>query len=691
MSGFLCSMVGASFTVVAAAEVLRSKKSITAVGNAQIDTAQSKFSGSALLCDGTGDYVRSPAGTQWDFGTGSFTIEYFIRFNAINTLYVPIALRTSASILNGEWWCEITAAENKMYWGFKNYAGTQYYVNLALAGTAFATGQWYHIALVNNAGTAQMYVNGTATGTTTALSGSFGISTTDLWVGAGAGAYSVNGWMDEVRISNTARYTAGFTPTTTPFVNDANTLLLIHANGTDASTFFEDDNGVRAPIGLIANNQVQISTAQSKFGGSSILFDGNNDFVSLPSGIPDVTASNFTFECWARFDILPHNQTLSGGGYIMLAVGGSADYMLISREGVSGSQVSLSFANVGQYASFTKSGVNYAINTWYHIAFVRTSGVVKAFFNGTELTTFRNDSGFTNSGRTQNIYIGRIGTFIDERGSMDGYLDEIRVSNSARYTADFTPSTTPFVNDANTLLLIHADGTNASTVFLDDNGVGRSQNNGRRNSSPVISTTRSKFGGSSIYLPSDYVTFANEIIFPDNQDFTWEFWVNEDVVQNCKYIGGQTAGDIFIGHDSYGNDTYNNRLAVGVVAVGWYMDFGVTLAADTWYHICVQRSGDTVYGYTDGTLRVTHTGYLANYSWSWRNLQLSGERDGLTLMNGYQDEIRFSNIVRYATAGFTAPTAPFQNDANTVLLIHGDGTNNSTVFTDDNGIAPYTP
>ena len=54
------------------------------------------------------------------------------------------------------------------------------------------------------------------------------------------------------------------------------------------------------------------------------------------------------------------------------------------------------------------------------------------------------------------------------------------------------------------------------------------------------------------------------------------------------------------------------------------------------------------------------------------------------------EEIRFSKTARY-TANFTAPTAPFQNDANTVLLIHGDGTNNSTVFTDDNGIAPYTP
>ena len=68
-----------------------------------------------------------------------------------------------------------------------------------------------------------------------------------------------------------------------------------------------------------------------------------------------------------------------------------------------------------------------------------------------------------------------------------------------------------------------------------------------------------------------------------------------------------------------------------------------------------------------------------------------GAWDGVQyFLNAHIDEFRISNSARY-TAGFTAPTAPFQNDANTVLLIHADGTDASTVFFDDNGIAPYTP
>jgi hypothetical protein len=66
--------------------------------------------------------------------------------------------------------------------------------------------------------------------------------------------------------------------------------------------------------------------------------------------------------------------------------------------------------------------------------------------------------------------IGEINSSFGLTGfGVKGYLDEFRISNSARYTANFTAPTTAFTNDANTLLLIHANGTNASTTFTDDN------------------------------------------------------------------------------------------------------------------------------------------------------------------------------------------------------------------------------
>ena len=98
-----------------------------------------------------------------------------------------------------------------------------------------------------------------------------------------------------------------------------------------------------------------------------------------------------------------------------------------------------------------------AINTWYHFAVCRSGSTLRIFRNGTQIYTGTNTNNYF---ITTTAYVGNI---------FNGYIDELRVSNSARYTANFTAPTTAFVNDANTVLLIHANGTNGSTTFTDDN------------------------------------------------------------------------------------------------------------------------------------------------------------------------------------------------------------------------------
>ena len=106
-----------------------------------------------------------------------------------------------------------------------------------------STGSWQHIAWVRNGSSFKIYIDGTEEGSGT---GSPSIQQINSVVGAqdSAGANGFIGNIDEIRISDTARYTSGFTPSTEPFQNDANTLLLLHCNGTDGSTTFIDDNGV---------------------------------------------------------------------------------------------------------------------------------------------------------------------------------------------------------------------------------------------------------------------------------------------------------------------------------------------------------------------------------------------------------------------------------------------------------------
>jgi hypothetical protein len=65
-------------------------------------------------------------------------------------------------------------------------------------------------------------------------------------------------------------------------------------------------------------------------------------------------------------------------------------------------------------------------------------------------------------------------------------------------------------------------------------------------------------------------------------------------------------------------------------------------------------------------------------------LVIGAQYNGTTAFNGYVDDFRVTKGLARYTATFTAPTAAFANDANTVLLLHCEGANASTSFPDDN-------
>jgi hypothetical protein len=456
----LCSMVGATFTVAATGQVLRAKKTITAVGNAQVDTAQSQFGGASALFDGTGDYltVTNIAGGITD----DQTFEFWIRFANLPT---SGGFRMVAGDGGGARYLGLLNDGGTYRWEV-SFSDGQYVERFT---TSVSTNTWYHVALTKSGSTLKMYQAGSAL--TSAVSFNTMAPEKTLFV-AGTnyiGSWNTdsnffNGHMDEIRVSNNVRYTTTFTPSTTPFIDDSNTVLLIHANGTDASTVFEDDNGIgRSPVGIYGNGNAQVDTAQSKFGEASLLLDGTGDFLELV-GVNISRSDNFTCEAWIRLAALPGTNSFS---MLLSGVGGGEQYMSIKN--ISGTYVSDIVVNNGttvREEDYTISSIS--TNTWYHWAIVKNGSTITHYFNGTALTTLLSSQGTMTSGHGFNA-INKIGVYSNNSLGWNGHLDEIRVSNTARYTANFTPSTTPFVNDANTVLLIHANGTDASTVFTDDN------------------------------------------------------------------------------------------------------------------------------------------------------------------------------------------------------------------------------
>jgi Concanavalin A-like lectin/glucanases superfamily len=175
-----------------------STKTLTANGNVQIDTAQSQWGGSSALFDGTGDYVSAVASTDFEFGSGDFTIEFWVRVNSgsdFSVFYTEDG-KTSLHYDASRW-----------VWRANDL---NVFVTADSAGATFD-----HVALVRNGSTTRVYRNAVLIATGTSID----CVNTNSAIRIGTGYRSLNGWLDDLRITKgVARYTsAGFALPTAAF------------------------------------------------------------------------------------------------------------------------------------------------------------------------------------------------------------------------------------------------------------------------------------------------------------------------------------------------------------------------------------------------------------------------------------------------------------------------------------------
>lgn len=212
-----------------------SAHTFTAQGNAQIDTAQSKFGGASGLFDGTGDFVTAPNSTDWDFGSATdFTISFWVRFNALGKDEVLLGPSDNST---GGWFIYFNN-------GATGLSLVEIGVGTETLSWSPSTATWYHVALARSGSTLKAYIDGTTIGTYTNRNldeDGFGLGVGDAY----SGVAPVDGWIDEFTLQNgTVRWTTDFTP---PSAEDDPCVLtdvkvLLHMNGADASTTFTDSS-----------------------------------------------------------------------------------------------------------------------------------------------------------------------------------------------------------------------------------------------------------------------------------------------------------------------------------------------------------------------------------------------------------------------------------------------------------------
>ena len=194
----------------------------------------------------------------------------------------------------------------------------------------------------------------------------------------------------------------------------------------------------------------QLSTAQAQFGDSSLLLDGNGDYIRADNNVLWGDA-DFTVEFWFR------GGDVETGSYFLF------DNTIIGSDGI---RITIASG----FANLIIDGVAYGIggsvtnNTWHNVAVVRDGNNYSMYLDGTNVGS-RTVTAKDYSDRRFVLGAGQVSLGYN---SFDGYIDEFRASSTARYTTGYTPATAAFTADQYTPILLHFDGTNGSTTFTND-------------------------------------------------------------------------------------------------------------------------------------------------------------------------------------------------------------------------------
>ena len=216
-----------------------------------------------------------------------------------------------------------------------------------------------------------------------------------------------------------------------------------------------------APITIItkdgstftAEGTTALSTDQAKFGDASVEFDGTSNQGVQQDNTSEFASGDFTSEFWIySSSIRSQSCTLwdfriSGSGLLLTNNNGQISFF---KDGSGGSSPTSILTN----------------NTWHHIAIVRTGSTGNVYVDGNLQIT---RSIGTDDYSSHTLLLGN--NVFNSSGYLSGYIDELRNSNIVRYSSNFTPPSSAFTPDANTIDLLHFDGTDGSTTIINSQDI----------------------------------------------------------------------------------------------------------------------------------------------------------------------------------------------------------------------------
>ena len=458
---------------------------ISVTGTAVISTSQSRFGGSSLFVPEsttTKNAIYTPASNAFSFGSGNFTVEFWLRQNNTPQSGARVFQTTENNDVSSGVDIYYPTNSNSLVAKVSDAASNNVILSLGATDTSI----WNHYALVRQNNTFTTYRNGVrvaAENRSLNLAPSSGNVVIGGNVSLGSNR-SVNAYMDDIRITKASRYTGDFTPpvfqvvslgppvsstpTSTPTNTPTNTAtptvtptigfvasptptmsatptltpspaitdplwasvkLRMPLDGSNNSTSILDVSN--SPAAFTNNaNSILLKTDIVQYGQSSARLPGTNAaYASSTNNKFLIGTSDFTLELWAY-----RTSSTFDRGIIHLRSGFST-YAGIAIG------VNQTPGNWGIYAGGSERAGSIAAtqNVWTHLAVTRQSGTLRLWVDGVQSISLTDN---TNYNTANSIYIGQ---WYDDMYAFNGYVDDIRLTiGASRYNSPFSKPTAPF-------------------------------------------------------------------------------------------------------------------------------------------------------------------------------------------------------------------------------------------------------
>jgi hypothetical protein len=653
----------------------RTGKTVTRNGDVILSTTVAPpFGTTSCYFDGTGDYLSLVDSDDWYFGTGDFTIEFWMRSVGTNSQWARIiAQADSAGSLNSDYSWSIGHYNSAGTLNFHYWNGSAS-VDIISSNVVFDS-TWHHVAVTRVGSTILLFVDGIIRGSGT-YAGQIYNSTKQLAIGRPGeqNNWYYSGYLKDFRITKgVARYTGNFTSSQTTTVADdywANVVLAIHGEGT-GTTFTDVSNS--AKTFTTVGNTTHSTAIAPPFGTSSIYFDGSGDRLDDLSGTNGgFGTGDLTVELWFN------RTTTAAGTLVGSRVSSSNDYFSID--------IGVGDSVYVYTASSVVGATGVPVNTWVHVAWTRRGGVSYFFLNGiltqTAADTRNYLDGWFGIGALPNNY----------GGYYTGYIKDLRITKGvARYTQNFNPWRVQDPYYKNTVLLVSGEGSGAT--FTDGSPTPKTITaNGNVTHS---STVAPPFGSTSTYFDGtgDYLSLADHNDFElDSGDFTFEAWTYltayspsysgnyaASIVAKDKSGGGRAFHFQFWGTSSswtslicllFSNDTTWSTSSASY-----------EFALNTWYHVACVRQAGVVYFYVNGVRIGTPQSAGTNVQDTSTTIYIgaNGYSGYEYYFPGYIKDLRSIKGVAKYTTNFTPIKVPAQTKSNGAPIAFADKTAIKTI------------